>query len=431
MQTEKDQYEQHILRRRIFGITIILFTFANLIYGIYTYQKASTQITPKDNPFYAFQNIVQATNMIQRNYIQGETVTRSKLTDDAITGMMSQLDKFSYYNTPEMELHRKLIHKTDICGIGAKLVRVRNQVIFFTVDENSPCANVGIRVGDILTHINGKSTIEMGNIAQCNDLLIGPTGSTISLTVAHPGEKAFHYEVMHAPSQQSSVIGPRTIQRSKQMLIRISHFDYNTADKLRHAVMDAKEKGAYSLIIDLRGCSGGDLSAAVKCADFFLQPGARIVALKERQNQAEELISIFADPHTLKEHALPLSLLVDNLTASSAEVFTAAIKDNARGLVFGENTYGKGVAQKRYELPNGGAIRMTTAYYYTPKLYNVSPGGIPPSIFIQVSHNQRALLARQYTMYPGEIQPNLENAIEDLVLKNAFEHAQRNYTEAP
>ena len=317
----------------------------------------------------------QALNILTRRYFR--PLKRSTLVDLALSGMVAGLeDPYSHYLDPSAYRSRNE-PETPRVGIGIDIEPESEGLRITGVVERSPAARAGLERGDLIVKVGSTSLAKDDHRP---DLIRGPEGTTVTLTVRR-GETEHVFSVVRAP-----IVVPVTTSRILSYrgvrigYVRLTGFSEGSGDKVRAEVRTALHGHARGLILDLRGNGGGLIGEAINVASIFLAHGAIMSA--EERGQPPRVYEARGDaiaPDT------PLVVLVDQGTASSSEIVTAALKDHDRAKVVGTRTYGKGVFQQTERLVNGGALDITIGQFFTPTGHNLGDGvhqgtGIVPNI---------------------------------------------------
>jgi carboxyl-terminal processing protease len=320
------------------------------------------------------QAFTRAFEMIKQAYVA--PVGNDQLMQSAIRGMLAGLDPHSEYLDK-----RDLTDLTEdtsgaYTGLGIEVAQVRHQLVIVAPLDGGPAKRAGIRSGDVITAIDGIP-VQPDAVDAAVRKLRGPIGSKITLSILHadsgkPVSIPLVRERIHVASVTTHMLEPG------YAYLRISEFQQDTADELTDKLDKLqKEHGPlHGAVLDLRSNPGGLVTSAVGVADDFLDSGM-IVSTRGRLSQAD--LKFSATPGDLLEGA-PMVVLVDNGTASAAEIVTGALKDNHRALVMGRRTFGKGSVQTILPLGNGDAVKLTTARYYTPDGTSIQVAGISPDI---------------------------------------------------
>ena len=238
--------------------------------------------------------------------------------------------------------------------------------------EDTPAYRLGIRAGDYIIKVDGKSTENM-TLDEAAKLMRGTPGTIVSITFLRDKDIIFTYDIERAnievPSVKSDIIDKNI------GYLRITQFAANTPDKVKDALSDFSKKKIKYLVLDLRSNPGGILETAVEIADFFLDDGI-IVSTKSKIPSWNQVYKATKKVKLAKN--VPIAILIDRGSASAAEILSAALSDNGRGVLIGETTYGKGSVQQLRSLGKDG-FKLTMGKYYTPKDINIDKVGIPPA----------------------------------------------------
>lgn len=313
-------------------------------------------------------------DLVKQAYV--DPVDDKTLMQNAIHGLLAGLDPHSEYldQTGMQALNEDTSGSYD--GLGLEVVTLNGALRVVAPIDDTPAARAGIKPGDIIVHIDGK-TITSENASQAVDLLRGKVGSKVTLGILHEGasvpeDYSLTREVIRVASVRVRQLEPG------YTYIRIVQFQEDTGSELRRKLdkLLATQKPLRGAVLDLRNNPGGLLTSAVEVSDDFLDAGV-IVTTRGRVKQAD--LSFSATPGDLLDGA-PLIVLVNNGTASAAEIVTGALKDNRRALIMGRRTFGKGSVQTVLPLDDTHAIKLTTARYYTPDGISIQAAGIAPDI---------------------------------------------------
>ncbi len=290
-----------------------------------------------------------------------DEVDAGHLVRGAIQEMLSSLDPHSDYLDSEMHERLKQEHSGSFFGVGMTIsIRGRHLTVISPID-GTPAARAGIRAGDRIAEIDGQSTQGM-TTSEAAHLIRGPKGTTVTLGVVRDDEAPVDYRLVRDRIPIFSIPYAFMI-RPGTGYIRISSFGRTTADELDSALSRLDAQGMEELVLDLRWNSGGLYDAAVDVADRFLPDGEVIVTTRGR-TRGSHRTSTASDDQTWPD--LPLVVLVNQGSASASEIVAGAVQDHGRALVAGAATFGKGLVQSLYKLSDGGALKLTTARYYTP-----------------------------------------------------------------
>jgi carboxyl-terminal processing protease len=298
--------------------------------------------------------------VVEENY--GREVSYTDLVNASIEGMVRTLDPHTSFLSADAYASMRDRQQSTFFGLGI-LVGTRNgQITVITPIEGTPASRMGLRAGDVITHIEGEST-EGLNINDAVRRLKGPKGTKVSITLARPGlEEPIDVTIERDEIPQISVryaymITPETGYLS------IDDFNRGTSREVREAIRELREQGMKRLLVDLRRNGGGLLDQAIEVVEQFVPEGSKIVETRGRTRDSEQRYYA-TDAGT--EWDLPMVVLVGEGTASAAEIFSGAIQDHDIGLIVGTQTWGKGLVQTVYSLSYGNGLALTTAKYYTP-----------------------------------------------------------------
>jgi len=295
---------------------------------------------------------------IERFYV--DPVDPDALLQNAINGMLSGLDPHSVY-LPAAYYKSYSEKYGGYYGVGLKYHIVGNQFIVTALVDNGPAALAGIHVGDRILKIEGIPIADL-NPSELNSLMSGNDEEVVSIEIQHENDKSRVFELPKRRIHYESVPAAFKLNETTGY-IKIVHFTESTPMELDLAFADLNGRGMQQVLIDLRNNSGGMFNAGVSVADRFLTAGKLIVTTRGRSAQATEQYSA---TQRVTFPAYPLILLVNEATASDAEIVAGAIQDWDRGLVVGRRTYGKALVQTEYPFQDGSVLLLTTARYYTP-----------------------------------------------------------------
>ncbi len=312
-------------------------------------------------------NLVDSVLQYIRLYYVDSVDTR-QLLEDVVEALLSRLDPYSIYLPPVLQAEERIHLEGELEGIGIEFTLMEDTVVVLTVLPGGPAEEAGLLPGDRILQVDsvpiaGRDRPSLTRIVQ---LIRGARGTFVRLTVFRPGQGMLTFRI------ERDVIQIRSVDAALMLTdqigyLRIALFSEETPEEVREAVQELLESGMTCLILDLRDNAGGILQSAVAVADEFL-PGRKLVTYTEGRAYPRE--EFWADqPGTFEEG--PLIVLVNRYTASASEILAAALQYWKRALVIGERTHGKGMVQRVVPLSNGGALRLTVAYYYTPDGRNI------------------------------------------------------------
>ncbi len=291
-----------------------------------------------------------------------EQVDTPKLVEAAINGMLDKLDPHSVYIPADQVEGIEESFRGDFDGIGIEFQIVNDTITVVSPITGGPSEALGILPGDRIIEISGDDAIGLSN-EQVMSKLRGDAGTTVGITIYRPeSDKSIEYKITRDKIPLYSV-DTHLMFNNITGYMSVSRFSETTYDELKEALNDLKKKGMQQLVLDLRGNPGGYLSQAVKVADLFISGKKKIVYTKGRRSDFDE--DYYASESSDFEK-LPLIVLVSSGSASASEIVSGAVQDWDRGLIVGETTFGKGLVQRQFELPDNSALRLTISRYYTP-----------------------------------------------------------------
>ncbi len=312
---------------------------------------------------------------INKEYV--EEINQSDVMDAAINGVLQSLDPYSGYMSPEILKEMQTETKGEFGGLGIEVGMEAGVVKVISPLDNSPAERVGVKAGDYIVKIN-NTQVQGKSLAEAVELMRGPVGTDINITVRRRGEKkALNFkitrEIIEIKSVKSKIIDDEV------GYIRLTSFNENSSDQIKKNIKNfKKEKNIKKFILDLRNNPGGLLTQAVKISDFFLEHG-EIVSTKGRKKIENK--KYFAKKGDLI-NGETLIVLINYGSASASEIVAGALQDHKRAILVGESSYGKGSVQSIIPLKNKGAIRLTISKYYLPSGKSISEVGITPDIEI-------------------------------------------------
>lgn len=341
-------------------------------------QRDSGVLAAPDKPIYkSLKTFHEILNMVEKNYV--EEMDSKTLIDGAINGVMRSLDPHSSYMTADMYKELEVETRGSFGGIGIEITIKKDVLTVVSPIEDTPAFLAGIKAGDQIIRIDGKSTKDI-SIMEAVKKLRGPKDSQVTITIMRenldkPKDVVLTRGIIKIKSIRSKIFDDNI------GYIRIASFQERTVDDLRKTLedFDAKVQTPRGFILDLRNNPGGLLHQAIAVSDVFLKSGI-IVTTKGRIKSMETMAMARDDGH---EPKCPIVILVNEGTASAAEIVSGALQDNGRALVIGTQTFGKGSVQTVIPLEDGAAIKLTTAKYYTPKGRSIQAEGITPDIIIK------------------------------------------------
>ena len=310
---------------------------------------------------------------INKEYV--DEINQSESMDSAINGLLQSLDPYSAYMSPEIFNDMQTETSGEFGGLGIEVSMESGVVKVISPIDDTPASKAGIKAGDYIVKIN-EIQVQGKTLSEAVDLMRGPVGSGIELTVRRRGEKkALKFYIVREIIQIQSV--KADLLEKNIGYLRLTSFNENSGKQIEKEIKKLeKNKNVRSYILDLRNNPGGLLSQAIRISDLFLNNG-EIVSTKSRK--PSENRKWFANKGDLT-NGKALIVLINYGSASASEIVAGALKDHKRAILLGENSYGKGSVQSIIPLKNDGAIRLTVAKYYLPSGKSISEVGVSPDI---------------------------------------------------
>ena len=312
---------------------------------------------------------------INKEYV--DEINQSESMDSAIDGLLQSLDPYSSYMSPEVFTEMQTETSGEFGGLGIEVTMESGVVKVISPIDDTPASKAGIRAGDYIVKID-NTQVQGKSLTEAVELMRGPVGSGIELTVRRRGEKkALTFFIVREIIEIKSV--KADLLEKNIGYIRLTSFNENSGNQIEKEIKNLeKNEDLKAYILDLRNNPGGLLSQAIKISDFFLDSG-EIVSTKSRK--ASENRKWFAKKGDIT-NGKTLIVLINYGSASASEIVAGALKDHKRAILLGENSFGKGSVQSIIPLKNKGAIRLTVAKYYLPSGESISEVGVSPDIEI-------------------------------------------------
>jgi len=310
---------------------------------------------------------------IDKEYV--DDVNQSQAIDAAIDGVLQSLDPYSGYMSPETFDNMQTETSGEFGGLGIEVTMEAGVIKVISPMDNTPAYEVGVKAGDYIVKIN-DTQVQGKTLSEAVDLMRGPVGSNIEITVRRIGEKkALIFDITREIIQITSV--KSKILNEKTGYLRLTSFNENSSDQIKKKINEFKKnENIENYILDLRNNPGGLLSQAIKISDFFLDNGEIVSTKSKRKFENRKW---FAKKGDIIDGET-LIVLINYGSASAAEIVAGSLKDHKRAILVGESTYGKGSVQSVIPLKNNGAIRLTVSKYYLPSGKSISQVGVAPDI---------------------------------------------------
>lgn len=419
------------MKRRFVLITVLCFP----VFAFSGRTSAAPNEQPEDDGYTQIAIFAKAIQLLRQDYVDGNKTTYHDLITAAMKGMLASLDPHSQFMDANDFRDMQDDTRSRFNGLGIEVSMKNGLPTVISPMEDTPAARAGILSGDQILKINGVTTDHM-DLQDAVNLLRGRTGQKVTLTLLRPASKEVKDYTLErveikVQSVKSAHILPNELTGSfKIAYVRLVQFNEPTADELAKALDEMQKQTMEGLIVDLRNNPGGLLNSAVDVCAQFLPPNTRVVSTQGRaaSQQREYSTSSTARPRG----DFPIALLINEGSASGAEIVAGALKDLKRAILVGETTFGKGSVQNVLQLPDGSALRFTTAKYYTPGKQVIQGNGVSPNIRVSMSPEQeRALFASRSAneKTPNEVEliktkdPQMLRAID--ALKGVMIYAQQ------
>ena len=321
--------------------------------------------SPADEYRGLLQRHANVIRQIETSYVR--EISPETLARATVSGMLGRLDPHSNLFVPRNYRQMRERQQGGYVGLGIRVQQRNGLLTVVSPFEGTPAYRLGIRAGDVISRIEGVDATRY-SMDEAVNLLRGPRGTPVSITITRPGyEEPLDFTVIRDRIPLKSVPYSFLLDEpdgvEKTGYVRISDFNENTENELREAIVELRLEGATRLLVDLRHNPGGLLNQAVAVSNVFLKQHDEVVSIRGRHSENDQ-VYYAEDPGSHSD--LPLILLVSRESASASEIVAGAIQDHDRGLILGQNTYGKGLVQSVFQLPHGYALGLTSAEYFTP-----------------------------------------------------------------
>ena len=310
-----------------------------------------------------------------------DDVSDDSLVESAINGMLTSLDPHSNYLNTKNFNDMKVQTRGEFGGLGIEVSMENGLVKVVSPIDDTPAARAGLKPGDLITHLDGDPVQGM-TLPEAVEKMRGPVSSEIKLTIRREGREPFDVKLIRATIKIQSVRSH--LEGDNIAYIRITTFNEQTDVGLNNAMKNLKQQAGGKLlgvVLDLRNDPGGLLDQAVAVADAFLEKG-EIVSTRGRRSEDAQRYN--ARPGDIAA-GLPVAVLINGGSASASEIVAGALQDHHRAILLGTRSFGKGSVQTIIPLPGHGAMRLTTARYYTPSGRSIQAKGIDPDIVVEAA----------------------------------------------
>jgi len=341
---------------------------------------------------------------VRADYV--EAPTDQEMIEAAISGMLTSLDPHSSYMNAKSFRDMQVNTRGEFGGLGIRVTMEGGLVKVISPIDDTPAFRAGLKPSDLITHLDGEP-IQGLTLNQAVEKMRGKVGTDLKLTILREGKKPFDVSITRAVIKITSV---RSRVEKKIGYIRITQFNEQTDKGLKKEMAKLKKEiGAdiQGIVLDLRNNPGGLLDQAVAVSDGFLNKG-EIVSTRSRRPEDTQRFN--ARPGDLAD-GLPMVVLINGGSASASEIVAGALQDHRRGVILGTKSFGKGSVQTIMPLPGHGAMRLTTARYYTPSGRSIQATGIEPDI--EVKQSRIETLETPKRRFESDLRNALENGDEN------------------
>ena len=355
-----------------------------IILSILIFNYLSTSVLAKNELYEKIDLFGEVLENIKKDYV--DDINESEMMDSAINGVLQSLDPYSAYMSPELFNEMQTDTKGEFGGLGIEIGMEAGVVKVIAPIDDTPAEQAGIKAGDYIVKI-GKDQVQGKSLMEAVKLMRGPVGTSINLTVRRKNvKKPLEFKIIRKIIEIKSV-NSKVISKERNIgYLRLKSFNENSDSQFLKSIKKfEKNQNIKGYVVDLRNNPGGLLTQAINITDLFLNDG-EIVSTKGRK--ISETRKFFAKKGD-EINGKPLIVLINNGSASAAEIFAGALKDHKRAIILGESSYGKGSVQSIIPLRNGGGMRLTISKYYLPSGKSISEVGVTPDIEIAESSDDK------------------------------------------
>lgn len=369
------------------------------LFSLLAQDPASTPApaTPEtDDGYQQIEHLARVLELVRQHYVDVEKTSYKKLISNALEGLMRELDPHCQYLSPEVYEKFQREQGNTYEGVGITIAVKGNAISIVTVREDGPAARAGLLPGDVIIKINDQLTENFG-LSEAAQALRGKPGETLRLTVQRPSTKEFKEvemvrQVLSIATVKDALLLDKALAGEFKIgYVRVLQFTQPTPHEFSLALDKLEDQGVQALILDLRNNPGGLITSAVAVAGEFLPPDTVVVTVEGRDGRPQA--PPFKTPDRKRRvREYPLAVLINNASASGAELVAGALQDLRRAVLVGETTFGKGSVQTIIPLENGAAVRLTTAKYFTPAHKTIHEKGISPNIVVPLTPSEEEAL---------------------------------------
>lgn len=381
--------KKHLIHGILFGVLAV-----NVFYGAVLYSSAQEESKDeRDSAYKSMEVFTQVMERVRSDYVDEDKVSYDDLIQGALEGMLNSLDPHSDFMTEDAFKALKTDTQGSFGGVGIQVSIRDNTLTAIAPTEDGPAYREGVMPGDKIIKIGDQMTQKM-TLDEAVKELRGEPGTEVTITISRPSnglvkEITIKREIIKVDTVKD-INGKRdfNVDTNKIGYVRLTGFGEQTANDLSAAIDKFKEQKMEGLIIDLRNNPGGLLDQAAKICEMFLPRGQLVVSTEGRVDPKVEYYSRGKD----RIPGVPIAVLVNGSSASASEIVSGCLQDCKRAIIVGDQTFGKGSVQTLIPLPDGSALRLTTAKYYTPSHKVIHEKGITPDILIPMTPEEEEVL---------------------------------------
>lgn len=358
-----------------------------VVSGVVLDRQVLSRFIPLDNmppeAHSEFQLMAEAWNVIQQNYVGSASTEPREITYGALQGMVSSLgdEGHSRFLTPDqLRVHRNSV-QGELEGIGVEIQSQDGQVVIVAPIDGSPAKRAGLQPGDVIVAVDGEPLAGLG-LEEVIARVTGPAGTTVSLTILDPDSEQTREVTLTRARIALEQLTWQRISGTDVALVRLSSFSSGVSDELQQALVTLQEQGLRGIVLDLRNNPGGLLQEAVSTASQFLEAG-NVLLVRDASGETQP-IPVEEGGAALE---IPVVVLINQGTASAAEIVTGALQDAQRATVVGETTFGTGTVLLQFPLSDGSAVLMATQEWLTPRGRVIWKQGISPDVTVALPDN--------------------------------------------
>lgn len=405
-----------MMRNRVTSAVLVGLLGINLLIGARAYMQS--QAASERREAYRYMRLFAVVlERVHESYVDADKVSYRDLIFNALHGMVSRLDPHSDFLEPDQFENLRSDTEGQFGGIGIQIGIRNERLTVIAPIEDTPAFKAGLMSGDQIIRIEGQETDGM-TLEDAVQLLRGKPGTKVTITIFRPSTGETKTVTMTRAIIRINTV--RDINGKSEFpvdpdgigYVRINQFSENTAEELDTALKQLRSNGAKALILDLRDNPGGLLDEAVNVCGRFLEPGSLVVTTEGAHGQ---VLREYRVPKSSKPVSWPMVILINGGSASASEVVAGCLRDHKRAILVGERTFGKGSVQSVMPLPEGVALRLTTAKYYTPSHRVIHEHGIEPDIVVRLTAQElEAVMVRRVPGGLETLPPDRRRLLETL-----------------